>query len=407
MNTKVIKSFAVAMMVVMLTAACGTGETVKPLSAVITAPAANAEVTVGQSIQVVGLVEGSNIVRVEVVVDSKAHASLSTGDPTKGVSSFPVAVPWTADLAGAHFVQFNVYGPEDKLLGKSDAVIFSAIPAPVAPTVPPPTPTVAPIPPTAAPTAAPLTTTQTTTATVAGSPSVTVNNENGFVNVRSGPDTAYDLLGKLNQGDTAPVKGKNADGTWWQISYAAGTNGLGWVRGDLVKANDAAASVPVAQVPVKPTSPPAPPTSSAPTAAPTNVAAITATPAGPVCDQSTPDWRGANPNYPFCAKQDITWGQANWEWDVFDNGRDGPLFLTWNLYGSNISQVTMRFDQNNDICGFARAAQKTVNQPVAASGRFDFNIKDFPYGGTYKVGLFVTLTDGRTVQYGEKRLCIR
>jgi uncharacterized protein YraI len=360
-------------------------------------------------------VEGTNIVRVEVVVDAKPHASLATGDPNKGVASFPVAVPWTPDLAGAHFVQLNVYGPEDKLLGKSEAVIFTAVPGAPVPTEPAAqepaaTATTAPLPaPTAAVVAtAAITTTQTTPAAPGGAPSVTVDNESGFANVRGGPDTTYALLGKLNQGDTAPVRGKNADGTWWQISFAAAADGLGWVRGDLVKANEAASGVPVAQAPAAPPSATPAPTSDAPTAAPTNVvAAVTPTPSGPVCDQNMPEWRGNNPNHPFCSAQDLSWGQSGWEWEVFDNGRDGALFLTWNLYGGNIAQVTMRFDQNDDICGFARAAQKTVNQGVANAGRYDFNITDFPLGGTFKVYLNVTLTDGRTVAYGEKRLCIR
>jgi hypothetical protein len=220
-------------------------------------------------------------------------------------------------------------------------------------------------------------------------------------------------VGKLNQGETAPLKGKNQDATWWQIAFAAGTGGVGWVRADLVQANAAAANVSVVAAPAKPTAQPAPPTSSAPTATPPSVSVVTiapvasATPSGPVCDASSPDWRGSNASYPFCATKDLNWGQSEWDYTVFDNGRDGALWLAWGVYGSNISQVWIHFVHDATICGFDRAAQKEVNQQVALTGRYDFNITQFPYGGTYKVYLEMTLTDGRVVQWGQKKLYIR
>jgi hypothetical protein len=86
-----------------------------------------------------------------------------------------------------------------------------------------------------------------------GAPSLTVTNE--FVNVRTGPDTVYDKIGELQQGQTAPVKGKSADGKWWQISFPGGAGGVGWVITDYVQANDAASNVPVASAPPKPQPP--------------------------------------------------------------------------------------------------------------------------------------------------------
>ncbi|MCL5999226.1 MAG: SH3 domain-containing protein [Chloroflexi bacterium] len=72
------------------------------------------------------------------------------------------------------------------------------------------------------------------TPAMANVPFVSVKEGNDFVNVRSGPGTNYDLLGTLNAGQTALVKGKSEDITWWQIEYANGPNGVGWVFGDLV-----------------------------------------------------------------------------------------------------------------------------------------------------------------------------
>jgi uncharacterized protein YraI len=315
-------------------------------------------------------------------------------------------------------VQLNVYGQDSKIVAKSDAVIFNTkvAAATAMPTLPIATSTVAL--PTAAIATAAVTTgttaiTSSVTSTTSVAASVTISNESGFANIRSGPDTTFDLLGKLNQGETAPLKGKNQDGTWWQIAFAAGTGGVGWVRADLVQANAAAANVSVVAAPAKPTAPPAPPTASGPTATPPSVSAATivpvaaATPSGPVCNASSPDWRGANASYPFCATKDLNWGQSEWDFTVFDNGRDGAVWLAWGVYGSNISQVWIHFVHDATICGFDRAAQREVNQQVALTGRYDFNITQFPYGGTYKVYLEMTLTDGRVVQWGQKKLCIR
>jgi N-acetylmuramoyl-L-alanine amidase len=39
------------------------------------------------------------------------------------------------------------------------------------------------------------------------------------VNVRSGPGTAYDLLGRMRSRQTAFIIGRNGDGSWWQIRF--------------------------------------------------------------------------------------------------------------------------------------------------------------------------------------------
>ncbi len=65
------------------------------------------------------------------------------------------------------------------------------------------------------------------------------------VRVRSGPGTDYPRLGTLWPGETAPVVGQNAAGTWWQIEFAGADNGLGWVSADIVAFVGDPASVPV------------------------------------------------------------------------------------------------------------------------------------------------------------------
>ncbi len=234
----------------------------------ITAPEPNAQLSVGQSIAIVGTATGDAISRVDVIIDGMTYATLNAPDKSKGVPSFPINVPWTPLSAGTHAIQLKAYGPpDDKLLTQSEPLVLiaqaAAVPEPPAapePTQPAAIPTQAPPPPTAVPSQpqptpnAGAATGQQPAPSDAGAPSLTVTNE--FVNVRTGPDVVYPKIGELKQGEVAPVRGKSADGRWWQISYPSGPGGVGWVINDYVQANSAAANVPVAAAPPRPTSPP-------------------------------------------------------------------------------------------------------------------------------------------------------
>ena len=59
------------------------------------------------------------------------------------------------------------------------------------------------------------------------------------VNVRSGPGTDFDALGTLNPKDVVRLTGKDSSGTWFQIQYAAGPDGKGWVTAAYLQASDA------------------------------------------------------------------------------------------------------------------------------------------------------------------------
>jgi len=56
----------------------------------------------------------------------------------------------------------------------------------------------------------------------------------GGVNLRSGPGLDFDLLGRLEEGASAVVVGKNDLGDWWLIEFEAGENGLAWVADAVV-----------------------------------------------------------------------------------------------------------------------------------------------------------------------------
>lgn len=85
------------------------------------------------------------------------------------------------------------------------------------------------------------------------------------VNVRSGPGSAYPILGTANFGVEGAIIGRSADGLWWVTPVQGAPNGQGWVSADFVQAFNTE-SVPVIQAPPLPT--PVPPPTPVPTATP-------------------------------------------------------------------------------------------------------------------------------------------
>jgi uncharacterized protein YraI len=64
-----------------------------------------------------------------------------------------------------------------------------------------------------------------------GSTATTATVTTARLNVRNAPNTGATILAKINQGETYPVVGTNADKTWWQINV----NGtVGWAFGRFV-----------------------------------------------------------------------------------------------------------------------------------------------------------------------------
>lgn len=61
----------------------------------------------------------------------------------------------------------------------------------------------------------------------------------GVVNIRSGPDTIYQVLGKLELGQQAELVGVSADGRWYAIKYTPADSGRAWVAADFVEVKDA------------------------------------------------------------------------------------------------------------------------------------------------------------------------
>jgi hypothetical protein len=72
-------------------------------------------------------------------------------------------------------------------------------------------------------------------------------------NVRSGPDTAYDIVGALTLGQTATIVGRNDAYSWWYIDFPAAGGGHAWVAGSVVSSACVPAVVQVVAAPPLPT----------------------------------------------------------------------------------------------------------------------------------------------------------
>jgi hypothetical protein len=99
---------------------------------------------------------------------------------------------------------------------------------------------------------------------VPGVPMVTANTD---VNVRTGPDTAYEVIGAMRSGQSAEAIGMSPNGGWWVIKFPAAAGGSGWVSGQFTTATDTD-SLPIVQPPPPPTGEAAPTEPPAPTGTP-------------------------------------------------------------------------------------------------------------------------------------------
>jgi uncharacterized protein YraI len=53
------------------------------------------------------------------------------------------------------------------------------------------------------------------------------------INVRTGPSTAYDIVGAIPNGGTAHVTGQNDSRSWWYIEFPSGSGRYAWVAGSV------------------------------------------------------------------------------------------------------------------------------------------------------------------------------
>jgi uncharacterized protein YraI len=88
-----------------------------------------------------------------------------------------------------------------------------------------------------------------TAAAAADSPRAVINTAR--LNVRQGPGTVYPVIGGLKSGDDVAVTGRNAAGSWYQVSLPGGKTG--WVSAGLVKLTGDSSAIPAVAAPAAPT----------------------------------------------------------------------------------------------------------------------------------------------------------
>jgi hypothetical protein len=219
-----------------------------PPTVEITTPTDGSVLPAGQAVAVSVLAtDDKGISRIELYVDSSLIESRVTpaGSEFTTVSE---AFTWSASIIGSHSLQARAYdtagqlgasrfvGVEVQLPGSSGSLDNTPLPEV---TLPPGGEAPTPIPPTEPP--APPT------------EELAQVRANVDANVRNGPGTNYTVVGLLAEGGTAPVTGRNADSSWWQINYEGST---AWIADSVATANAAARSVPVASAPPPPPPPP-------------------------------------------------------------------------------------------------------------------------------------------------------
>ena len=160
----------------------------------------------------------------------------------------PDAAATEAAIADRIFATLTAAAP-------TTAPAATATPAP--PTVLPPTPTVAPSPTTIPPTLTPTAPPPTPSPTARPSPTATPEGPQAIVqsetlNVRAGPGTGHAVVTTVKQGDRLPVIGRNADGSWLQVTLPTGRSG--WIAASLAQLTVPADQVAVAKI--IPTPPP-------------------------------------------------------------------------------------------------------------------------------------------------------
>jgi uncharacterized protein YraI len=363
-----------------------------PLSATITAPNANTQFMLGQPIDIQGKVTGNALRAVDVIIDSAKFTSVSVA---AGTSEFSVSTSWVPTREGVHAVQFKGLNEKGEVLIASEAVVINVVA---------PTPTAGPtaVPPTAAPALASTTEAQPTAAAqptaVAAPQGVSASPKEGdYVNVRQGPGYAYDKIGVINIGESAPMIGRNDDSSWWQIRFNGSDGaGVGWVVATLIQVNGDASAVAIAAAPPAPT---AEPVAQAPTAQP--APAATQAPA-PTAASQLPSYA----QQPYSQRMFFTPRDDIGDVPLGIRAEDRVTVLAWEVYGATKLEMEVTAPKApplyNEQCvpGNLDTIQATSN--YVARQRFPIDVpKGFiqfriPGDGYYVFTIYVTKADGTT-----------
>jgi uncharacterized protein YraI len=246
---------------------------------------------------------------------------------------------------------------------------------------------------------APITTTAPGTATLPAGlqpPFVRLIAGQDFANVRTGPDVAYEPpVGRLNAATSAAaVKGKSANGLWWQILFPSAPGGVAWVFGQLVTLTGDANAIPVVQAPPLPTPAVAPTAAAAAPAAPT-ATSIPAVPATPTVAPAA--LLPYSQNMRFAPRDDI--GDV----PLGHQGESKSSTLQWQINGATRAELEIVAKAGQGIWGQCAAGNLgTVSPNDAAGKRLPLQLPSGEYNfsitgqGYYEFTIYVTKADGST-----------
>lgn len=230
----------------------------------ISSPVNGSEFDVGQQVivQATGTdVEG--VVRMELwVAGQKVTEALSP--IATGQTLFTAVMSWTPQVEGSYSVEVRAINSRGNQ--SAPTTVNLNIAGQVAGASPTPTPQ----PP-------------TSTAIPSGIPKGVVRTD---LNVRSGPGTGYEIVGRIAAETEVEIVGQTADGTWWYIVYLLSDDKRGWIASEYAPSQNAG-GVPIVAAPTPtqtntplPTETPTP-TEKPPTETPTPTQAATSTSAPP------------------------------------------------------------------------------------------------------------------------------
>ncbi len=268
------RAVLVALFLAIIVSACGGAEEPTQPTIRITTLENDSQVNTGQQVAVgfeAADVEG--VMQVELTINGEP-TYVEAADPP--VNIFSGSYSWVPEQPGSYLIQvvtFNVNGEASdpaqvavKVEGDPVAAVGEPTPT-IAPVetgvgeVPTETPTVSFVPPTPAGGETPTPTTvsdaeaavvetEDTPAAESTGPLVTANIG---LNVRGGPGTNYPTIGRLIEGETAEITGRDQNGGWWQIAYSSESGDRGWVAADTEFTTAANAdSVAVVEAPLPP-----------------------------------------------------------------------------------------------------------------------------------------------------------
>lgn len=199
----------------------------------------------GASVALYAVVQAApvTVARIEFRVDDVPVGEVRSDQP-EGQTMLEGTVLWTAAGQTGHLITAEAFQPNGASLGLSDAgirVVGQPNPT-LASAQPPPTsaeagPATAPVQPTVE-IIVPTNTAVILTGSVSGT----------LLNVRQGPGTNFPTLGTLTAGDPLQIIGRNADSTWWAITYNGGT---AWVFGELIAIQGDTSQVPLMDGPAQ------------------------------------------------------------------------------------------------------------------------------------------------------------